>query len=254
MSNALIGYTGFVGSTLLKQTSFDELFNSKNIEMVKGRTYDLVVCAGAPAVKWKANQNPTEDWTNIQRLMDCLSEVKADRMILISTVDVFELPVDVDEDTPVDPERNHAYGKHRYYLEQHVREHFQNCLIARLPGLFGTGLKKNVIYDFLNDNRLDLIDSEGCFQFYDMSKLWQDLQAVSAEHISVVHFATEPVKVKEISEHCFNRKFDNRIVEVPLHYDMKTKYAPIFGKSDYLYSKKEVLAQISEYIKAELGD
>ena len=41
-SSALIGYTGFVGSTLLKQRSFDACFNSANIDQIAGRSFDLV--------------------------------------------------------------------------------------------------------------------------------------------------------------------------------------------------------------------
>ena len=51
---ALIGYSGFVGGNLLRQRSFDACFNSSNIEAIAGRSFDLVVCAGAPAEKWKA--------------------------------------------------------------------------------------------------------------------------------------------------------------------------------------------------------
>jgi hypothetical protein len=47
--DALIGYSGFVGSTLLKQRHFDSLFRSTNIDEIVGKTFDMVVCAGAPA-------------------------------------------------------------------------------------------------------------------------------------------------------------------------------------------------------------
>lgn len=53
----LVGYTGFVGQTLLTQTSFDDLYNSSNIETIQNKDYSLVVCAAAPAVKWKANKS-----------------------------------------------------------------------------------------------------------------------------------------------------------------------------------------------------
>ena len=50
-SNALIGYTGFVGTALARQHDFDAFYNSKNIETIKGEHFNLVVCAGAYGLK-----------------------------------------------------------------------------------------------------------------------------------------------------------------------------------------------------------
>jgi putative intracellular protease/amidase len=61
MKKALIGYTGFVGSNLQTQIKFDDFYNSKNIQDIKNKEYDVVYCAGAPAANWIANQKPTED-------------------------------------------------------------------------------------------------------------------------------------------------------------------------------------------------
>ena len=52
MQSALLGHTGFVGGTLLRQHRFDDLYNSSNIEQLAGKSYDLVACAAAPGVKW----------------------------------------------------------------------------------------------------------------------------------------------------------------------------------------------------------
>ncbi len=53
---------------------------------------------------------------------------------------MYKNPVAVYEDTEIDLEGLHAYGKHRYMVEKMVRERFENCLIVRLPALFGLGL------------------------------------------------------------------------------------------------------------------
>ena len=68
MADALIGYTGFVGSNLLRQRAFDATYNSKNIGDIAGREFELLVCAGAPAAKWLANSKPDEDAANLDRL------------------------------------------------------------------------------------------------------------------------------------------------------------------------------------------
>ena len=44
MRNALIGYTGLVGSHLLRQRSFSHLYNSSNIESISGECFDEVFC------------------------------------------------------------------------------------------------------------------------------------------------------------------------------------------------------------------
>ena len=68
--DGLIGYTGFVGTTLLIQRGFDDLYRSTNIVDITGQAYDLVVCAATPAAKWIANREPETDCKNIQNLID----------------------------------------------------------------------------------------------------------------------------------------------------------------------------------------
>src|SRR5262249_12027031 len=140
---ALIGYTGFVGGNLDRQGVFEAYFNSKNFAALAGREFDEIWCAGMQAVKWWANQNPAEDWRRIKDLLEVLETVKARNLVLISTVDVFEPPVDVDERTQPRSDGLHAYGLHRLRAEDWVREHFPRHLVVRLPGIYGQGLKKN---------------------------------------------------------------------------------------------------------------
>ncbi|NNF15498.1 MAG: NAD-dependent epimerase/dehydratase family protein, partial [Gammaproteobacteria bacterium] len=175
MHDALIGYTGFVGGNLVRQREFDDFYNSRNIEAVRGRKFDTVICAGAPAEKWKANQNPESDLTNINYLIENLAQMQARKLILVSTVDVYASPHGVDELTPIETTGLHAYGRHRRMLEEFASANF-DALIVRLPGLFGTGLKKNAIYDFMHDNDVAQLDSDGVFQFYCLDNLWSDIQ------------------------------------------------------------------------------
>lgn len=249
--NALIGYTGFVGGTILKQTRFEYLFNSKNIAEIDNQEFDFVVCSAAPAQKWLANKDPENDLKNINGLIEHLKTVKCNTFILISTVDVFKNPINVNESSVIDEENLHPYGLHRRYLEKFVASYFENYLIVRLPGLVGPGLKKNVIFDFLNNNNLNMIDSRGVFQFYPMVNLWSDIQIALENKLQLIHLTSEPISVEDIAQNGFGFKFEQPLANSPVKYDMQSEFSALYGGEKYQYSKKETLLAIRAYAQSE---
>lgn len=252
MQNALIGFSGFVGSTMLKQTSFEALYRSINIDEICGNTFEVVVCAGAPAQKWLANRDPESDLKKIEGLISCLKLVTCKTFILISTVDVFKDPIGVDESTPIDEKELNAYGLNRRILEKFVEGHFHNHLIIRLPGLVGPGLRKNIIFDFQNNNDLYAIDSRSVFQFYPMENLWSDIQIALSAGLKLVHLTAEPISVADISFKCFGKSFKQINANAPSAYDFRTQYAEIYDATGYYqYSQRETIQAVLAYAKSE---
>ncbi|WP_322906581.1 NAD-dependent epimerase/dehydratase family protein [Paenibacillus sp. SGZ-1009] len=252
---ALLGYSGYVGNTLLRQTAFDDLYNSKNIDDISGKSYELVVCAAAPAVKWKANQEPEADLANLQVLMESLKKVNAQQFVLISTVDVYQKPIEVSEKTTIHPEETDPYGRHRFYLEQFVQQNFADVLIVRLPGLFGEGLKKNFIYDLIHDNRFDLTHKDSGFQFYNMRNLWADIQTAQQQQLKIVNFSTHPVSAAEIANHALQMNFSNVTEKPAVIYNMLSEHAEIFGGKDgYFKTKNQILEEIAEFIQQQKSE
>ncbi len=252
MADALIGFSGFVGSTLLRQSTFEGRFRSTNIGDIADRDFDLVVCAGAPAQKWIANQDPGADRRQIDALIGHLATVRCTALVLISTVDVFKDPIGVDEASPVDETGLHAYGLHRRMLERFVEERFPRHLTVRLPGLVGPGLRKNVLFDFLNDNNLHSVDSRGIFQFYPMVNLWYDIKTALDAGLDLVHLAAEPISVADVARECFGRHFEQALTRAPATYDMRTRHAREFGVSGhYQYGMRETVQAIRAYAQSE---
>ena len=250
--DALIGFSGFVGSTLLRQRKFENLYRSSNISEIDGKKFDLVICSAAPAAKWLANQDPDSDKRNIDYLVSHIETITCNKFVLISTVDVFKNPVGIDEHSIVDEKDLQAYGLHRRNLEKNVQNKFANHLIIRLPGLVGPGLRKNVLYDFLNNNNLEAIDSRAIYQFYPMVNLWFDIQSALNKNLKIIHFAPEPISVAEVSELAFGKKFQNEILDMPAVYDMRTAESKILGKTgNYHYSKRETVQAIRAYAQSE---
>ncbi|MBQ6518945.1 MAG: sugar nucleotide-binding protein [Anaerolineaceae bacterium] len=147
---ALVGYTGFVGSNLYEQGTWDCAYNSKNIQEAYGTQPDLLVYAGVRAEKYLANQAPEQDLAQIMEAQENIRKIAPRKLVLISTIDVFRIPKNVDETTAIETNGLHPYGANRYRLEQWVRAAYPDALIIRLPGLFGKNIKKNFIFDYLN--------------------------------------------------------------------------------------------------------
>ena len=251
MTDALIGYTGFVGSNLMAAHEFGAVFNSKNITEIEGQSFNLLVCAGAPAKKWYANLHPEEDKETLDGLMGHVSKVRAGRVVLISTVDVFKNPYLADENTPVDMDGLSAYGLNRRRLEIFVEEHFENVLIVRLPGLVGKGLKKNILFDFHNNNEVLKIDSRGVFQFYPVQRLWGDIKKAEENALSLVHLTSAPVSVAEVAREVWGREFRNEVLPKPAKYDFRSAHAGLWGRERYQVSRDEEIAAIKAWAAAE---
>ena len=252
MPDALIGHTGFVGGNLAAQHPFNTWYNSKNIEAVRGHRFELLVVSGMPAAKWIANRDPDADKAVLDRLWGCLRTVHADTVVVMSTVDVYPSPIEVDEDTLIDSMFQQPYGKHRLELERLAADHFPRVLSVRLPGLFGPGLKKNAVYDLLHDNEVHKIPAGGVFQFYNLARLWADVRTALAAGLTLVNFATEPVSVHEVAREAFGIDFTNDPGGTPPRYDMRSRHAGLFGGRDgYLYSREQVLAELAVFVAAE---
>lgn len=252
MPSALIGHTGFVGGNLARQHTFDAFFNSKNIEEIAGQSFDLLVISAMPAAMWIANRDPAADRAVLDRITGCLRQVKAANVIVMSTVAVYPIPIGVDEDSPIDPATQTAYGKHRLMLEQFAAEHFPRVLSVRLPGLFGPGLKKNAVYDLLHDHETHKVHSGGVFQFYNLDRLWANITTAQAAGLTVVNFGTEPVSVAEVAREAFGKEFANDPGTPAAKFDMRTKHAAVFGGRDgYLQDKAAVLGELKSFVAAE---
>jgi nucleoside-diphosphate-sugar epimerase len=252
---ALIGCTGFVGTTLQAQTQFDEFFHSKNIGDIRGREYGLVVCAAAPAAKWVANSKPEADRENLDNLKRHLDGMRAERFILISTIDVYPVPRNVDENTLIEAALAEPYGRHRYELEQFVTSHFAKAWVVRLPALFGPGLRKNFIFDLIwKPEALPLTHAESQFQFYAMARLWSDLNAVMESAVRLINVCAEPVSAAEIARQCAGREFTNRTEKTPVFYDVQTVHAKVLGgEGRYHFTKEQTLEAVKAFIASSRG-
>jgi len=247
--NAIIGYTGFVGSNLINQWKFDYMFNSKNISEITNHEYDIVVCAGISSLKWMANKNPYEDFNKIHELIETIKNIKCERFVLISTIDVYEKTSN-NPDLTKCTIAHHFYGINRSYAEKEIQKIFgEKSLIIRLPAVFGNNLKKNVIFDLLNNTLQGKINLCDTYQWYNIEDLGADLGAIlSAKDLSEINLFSEPIILKEIVESFFEVDTDKTYYDC----DIATTYNLNVGIDELLYwrSKKMIMDDLKRYIQS----
>lgn len=247
--SAIIGHTGFVGSHLENGFEFSHRFNSSTIHQIMGLETDVLVCAGLPAEKWKANSNPQMDWENTVKLSENLSRVRADRAILISTIDVYQPAQGVTENDQPTSNGLEAYGRNRAWFENFFASHFQNSHIIRLPGLFGANLRKNLIYDLMHnrEDQFSKVNANSKFQFFNVSTIWNYIDVAKSQDFRVLNISTEPITAQEIAN-IFGYELSDTGNLVT--YDMKSDYFKSFqGRDGYLISREKVEADILEFSK-----
>lgn len=252
MTRILVGYSGFVGSNLLQFYNFDKLYNSKNFCEASNTCVDEVFFCGIPSVKWYANKNPAEDAEMLKNVISILKTIQTNKIIVISTIDVYEnVSLELNEEYECNYEANHTYGYNRYKFELFIKEQFKNYNIVRLPALFGKGLKKNLIYDLINNNELKNIPINSEFQWYDLNWLKNDIDIVLKNDIKICNLFTEPLQTTEITKLFYNyseNMFHNN--EKHIMYNTKTKYSHLFNSrvDGYIKDKEYVLKNIIEFI------
>lgn len=231
--NTLIGHTGFVGQNLMDQIYFEHCYNSKNINEINNIEHDIVYCCGISGNKYLANKNPEEDRENIDNLISALYKLKCNKFILISTIDILI-------DCP--------YGKNRLIAENKISEIFDDKLyIFRLGGLFGNYLKKNLLFDLINEKYFSKINLENKLQWYYIGDLREDIQTLIDFGIHRANLFNEPISTREIVENFFEFDSNNMYSDKKsaVIYDFKSSF------DGYWHDKSYILKKLGKWLKKE---
>jgi hypothetical protein len=246
--NAIIGFSGFVGSHLIHYVGNNvDYYNTKNIDKISGHKYDIIFCAGVYAEKWRANADPETDIKQIKHLQTLLSTVECKEFILISTIDVLNCSISQYEtrsegdNPPIYAE--HAYGRHRRQLEDWVLGKYPTVRILRLPALFGLGMKKNALYDLIHKNNNENLRSHWAFQWYNIEWLVDDIEWARKGSHTVINCVTPTIVLEDIQKQDFPHTILSSKEDVIVNYRLKSDVYPM----KYHIT---ILSEISDYVRS----
>lgn len=246
----LVGNTGLVGKSLSDGIKFDINFNTSNISdfehcnLNKSELY--LSCL--PASKWLVNKNIKLDIENINYLIKIFSNFEYSKIFLISTIDVYShSPLKSNEDYSINfPELN--YGTNRLLFEKLVSQilKYDDIKIFRLPALYNKNIKKNILYDLINNNNVENINANSSYQWYNLDNICKDIDMYTKKHPEekIFNFFTEPLETFNILNF-FPHQINKVKNEKRINYDFTTK----FSKTGYISNKEDVLNDIEKFLR-----
>ena len=212
-------------------------------------TYDLLIVACFDARKYFVNQNPLNDLQVSLNIIQHLENYRANRVLLISTVDVYE---DKQGDELSSLSINSAgYGFNRLACELLLKSLFPGSFVVRLQGLVGFTIKKNYLYDIKHSNNVELINRALCIQYYPLDRIYADLCTVIENDWKLVNLSCSPLSWNQIETNILQALPRLTLPTVSDHamkdYNVKSIYKP----GGYWVEKDEILNSISQYFAAE---
>ena len=167
------------------------------------------------------------------------------------------------------------YGVHRAELEDWVRQNtgkgcrYRRSLIVRLPGIFGSGLSKNYIFDLQHETEyLHKVDLGTCHQWYHLRLLRGDIEVAIADaelkdrEQTVLNLFPEPVPTAEIVQEFFPHLLDRckpwseeggTVHGFSFLDDVKTIHWSLFEGSTegYRYPKERTKEELRRYLQED---
>lgn len=132
-----------------------------------------------------------------------------------------------------------------YYTER--KDHYFQCNVL-------TSKEEEQLTEVLEKvsfSALHFTDSRNSYQFYPLARLWDDIQRLLEQQVTLWHPATEPITAGELFYELSGKAFCNEFLDKPIRYHFTTKYASLFGKTgDYICEKAEILREIRMFVES----
>lgn len=101
-------------------------------------------------------------------------------------------------------------------------------------------------------NALAFTDARSRYQFYNLGRLWPDMEAARAADVKLLHLCTPPVSAAEVYTAVTGKAdWHNELPKPPFDYDLRSRHAALLGGSgDYLCTKQQELDDITRFMRS----
>lgn len=142
MKICVVGHTGFVG-----QAVYNNLLNKHEVFKLNTKTniptqeFDITINCAGNSKKYLAQTYPFQVNLIENNVINSILKLKTKKIIHISSIEASS-------------SLNNNYAISKLNTEKAIISHFPEAIILRLGGLVGPNLRKNVVFDIVNNKKL----------------------------------------------------------------------------------------------------
>ena len=207
----VLGGNGFIGSAICKyledhQMPYQSIIR-ENYSSFIGKSCDVLINANGNSKKYIAEKEPVIDFDlSVRSVRSSIQDFKYGKYIYLSSCDVYEdcsSEKTTQEDSKILNINVSNYGFHKYLAEEIVRGRCRDWMIVRMGGFVGPGLKKNPVFDILNNHKLWL-HPDSQLQYLHVNSFADILiKSVLQQKNKILNIAgAGTVKLRNLMEYC----------------------------------------------------
>jgi len=194
MKHSIIG-NGLIGNVLSEKLADFVLYDRHKFNNFDQVNHDVVIVSAPTSNRLHVSANPDSDLADCQQLYKILEKSTYNRLIHISTVDIYPTKSSschLPEHCPTT-----GYGHNRWILERMISS-LPNSQVMRLPTLCHPAIKKNLLFDLKNRQWLDKINPKTSVQWYVLDRLDLDIKTMLASGLKYENFVSAPIPNQNI--------------------------------------------------------
>ena len=229
----ILGGEGFIGSAFVRYCKNNSInfisINKKNYKDFIGSRCDILINANGNSKKYLAQQDEMFDFdASTRSVKRSLVDFIFNKYVYLSASDVYSntgLLSKTHEKFKIDVKKISNYGFHKYLAELCVIHGAKNWLIFRLGGFVGANLKKNPVFDIVNNKNLQVHENSK-FQFMETDKTAEIVFKMIKKNLLNEIFnlvGNGNIKVKEIYEIANKQPLKNHEIKDRFNYNVSNK-------------------------------
>jgi len=171
----VLGGEGFIGSAICRYLKKNKIkyssITKKNYKKFLNKNCDIFINCNGNSIKWLSEKDYSIDFDKtVISTFKSTKDFKFKKYVLISSGEVYNKNIKAKyENSKIESSRLSNYGFNKLVAEEIVKRTCHSFLIFRMGGFVGKNLKKNLIYDLINNNQI-WVSKKSTYQYIDVDE------------------------------------------------------------------------------------